>query len=119
MSDDLDLTAAGLDAFRDRVCAAQYRNLGFPGATDIDHSAISPAWWDLLLNNVGDPEVDGLGANNTKRFELARVRFVADLLRAPTGRWGYVTCGASEGTLHALHLARRRFPTAVFYYSSA
>jgi len=119
MSDDLDFTVAGLDAFRDRVRQAQYHNLGFPGATDMDHHAIGAAWWNLLLNNVGDPAVDGLGVNHTKPFELAVIEFVADVLRAPTGRWGYITSGATEGTLHALYLARRRFPTAVVYYSTA
>jgi histidine decarboxylase len=41
-------------------------------------------------------------------------------LRAPADdRWGYVTGGASEGTEHALWLARRRFPGAVVYHSQA
>jgi len=119
MPDDLDLTPAGLDALRQRVRTAQYHNLGFPGATDVDHGPIGSAWWDLLLNNVGDPEVDGLGANHTKSFERAVIEFVAEVLSAPTGRWGYITSGATEGTLQALHLARRRFPTAVVYYSTA
>ena len=119
MTDDLDLTAAGLDALQQRLRTAQYHNLGFPGATDIDHGPIDPGWWNLLLNNVGDPEIDGLGGNHTKGFERAVVRFVADVLRAPDGCWGYITSGASEGTLYALFLARRRFPTGIVYHSIA
>src|SRR5262249_54093200 len=33
--------------------------------------------------------------------------------------WGYVTSGASEGTLYALHLARRLHPGGIVYYSDA
>ncbi|MDQ7904681.1 histidine decarboxylase [Phytohabitans sp. ZYX-F-186] len=112
----VDLT--GLPAFADRLRSAGRYNIGFPGATDIDHTDLSP-WWGRMLNNVGDAFADGLAVNHSKVWERQVLRFVADLLRAPTTWWGYVTSGASEGTLHALHQARRRFPTGVVYHSVA
>jgi histidine decarboxylase len=97
----------------------QPNNLGFPGATDIDHSALAPRL-TTLLNNVGDPADDGLAANHSKVFEREVVDFVADLLRAPAeDRWGYVTTGGTEGNLAALWAARRRYPYGVVYYSTA
>ncbi|BCB74553.1 histidine decarboxylase [Phytohabitans flavus] len=120
---DVDASLDGsLDAvlvgFADRLRQATRFNIGFPGATDIDHTDLL-SWAGRLLNNVGDPDVDGLAANHSKLFERRVLRFVAELLRAPVGWWGYVTSGASEGTLHALYLARRRYPKAVCYYTTA
>ncbi len=73
-----------------------------------------------MLNNLGDPNVEGDYPHHTKTQEREAVGFVADLLRAPADdRWGYVTGGASEGTEHALWLARRRHPGGVVYHSVA
>jgi histidine decarboxylase len=53
-------------------------------------------------------------------MERQVVTFLADLLRAPEhDRWGYITAGASEGTLYALWLARSRYPNGVVYHSEA
>jgi histidine decarboxylase len=94
-------------------------NIGFPGAVDVDHTAFAPVL-ACLLNNIGDPMVDGVAANHTKAFEREVVDVVADLVRAPADdRWGYVTSGGTEATLYALHLARTRYPDAVVYASSA
>jgi histidine decarboxylase len=109
-----------LAALTARLDAARGHNIGFPGATDLDLSPVLDAVGRLLLNNVGDPWVDGIGANHSKPFERAVVNVVADLLRAPTGdRWGYVTSGGSEGNLYGLRLAAQRHPDAVVYVSDA
>ncbi len=120
MAGELGPLLAELDALAARLEAARPCNIGFPGATDFDYSALAPLFIHHLLNNVGDPYVDGVAANHTKAMEREVVNFIADLLRAPADdRWGYVTTGASEGTLYALHLARSLHPGAVVYHSDA
>jgi histidine decarboxylase len=69
---------------------------------------------------VGDPYVEGASPGQVKDLEREVLHRVADLERAPADdRWGYVTGGASEATLCALHLARRTHPHAVTYLSAA
>jgi histidine decarboxylase len=109
---------AELDALWMRLERERPTNIGFPGATDFDYRPLAP-FLAQLLNNVGDPFVDAT-AGHTKPMEREVVDFVADLLRAPADdRWGYVTSGASEGNLYALHVARRLHPDAVVYHSAA
>src|SRR3989442_7263981 len=80
-------------------------NIGFPGATDFDYTPLAP-FLAVLLNNVGDPYVPGVGGAHTKDLEVEVVEFFADLFGAPPGdRWGYLTSGGSEATLYALRLA--------------
>jgi histidine decarboxylase len=118
---DLDLAiTTELDEMLTRLDRARARNIGFPGATDFDYTALAPIVTRQLLNNVGDPYTDGVAVNHTKAFERQVIDFLADLLRAPQDdRWGYVTSGASEGTLYALYLARTLYPHAIVYHSSA
>jgi histidine decarboxylase len=93
--------------------------IGFPAASDVDYTPLAP-FLGFLLNNLGDPAVDGDYPHHTKPQEREVVDTVADLLRAPKDdRWGYVTGGATEGTEQALYLARTRHPGAVVYYSQA
>ena len=119
MAADLDpASRAALGALLDRLEQARPTNIGFPGALDFDYSELAPLFAQHLLNNVGDPYTDGVAANHTKSFEREVVGFVAGLLRAPgQACWGYVTSGASEGTLYALHLARGLHPTGMVYVS--
>ncbi len=120
MAGELGPLIAELDALTARLEAARPFNIGFPGAIDFDYAPLAPLFAHQLLNNVGDPDIDGIAANHTKAMEREVVSFVADLLRAPADdRWGYVTTGASEGTLYALHLARSLYPGAVIYHSEA
>jgi histidine decarboxylase len=98
---------------------ARTHNIGFPSAVDFDYRRLEPLFRHVL-NNVGDPGVDGAGANHTKAIERAVVGFVADLMRAPQARrWGYVTTGGSEGNLCGLYLARGRLRHPVVYRSEA
>jgi histidine decarboxylase len=99
--------------------AARRFDIGFPGATDLTFPALGEILTGQLLNNVGDPWDAGHGRNHTKTVEQQVVATVADLLRAPPHRWGYVTTGATEGTLHALDEAWQRFPDLVVYTSTS
>jgi histidine decarboxylase len=105
-------------ALTSRLEAARRFNIGFPGATDMDFTALGALLGGQLLNNVGDPMVDGLGVNHTKALERAVVNAVADLFRAPLeDRWGYVTTGGSEGNLYALRQAASLHPGGMIYVS--
>jgi histidine decarboxylase len=101
-----------------RLEAARWFNIGFPGATDVDFTPLGSLLSGQLLNNIGDPMVDGIAVNHTKALERAVVDSLADLFRAPPDdRWGYVTAGGSEGNLYALHLAATHYPDAMVYAS--
>ncbi|HKT05215.1 MAG TPA: histidine decarboxylase [Rugosimonospora sp.] len=103
-----------------RLDAAGSATLGFPASYDIDWSPLAPIFSRGLLNNLGDAYTDGLYPLHVKDFEREAVDALADLFRAPAGdRWGYVTGGATEGILHGLWLARRLYPRAVVYHSTA
>lgn len=121
MAADLDEeSVAELTRLIRRLEAVRPYNIGFPGAVDFDYDALADLFARHLLNNVGDPYVDGAGHNHTKAMEREVVGIVADLLRAPADdRWGYVTSGGSEGNLYALHLARSLYPDAIAYVSDA
>jgi histidine decarboxylase len=114
---DLTDTVAALTH---RLDEARPYNIGFPGATDLDYTPLADLLTTHLLNNVGDPWIDGLAANHTKAFEREVVWFLADLFRAPTSdRWGYVTTGGSEGNLYPLWLARTLYPDGLLLRSAA
>jgi histidine decarboxylase len=102
-----------------RARVARRYDIGFPGATDLTFPELAELLTGQLLNNVGDPWDDGHGRNHTKHLEREVLDTVADLLRAPPVRWGYVTTGSTEGTLHALAEARASYPDAVVYTSAA
>src|SRR5262245_19867609 len=106
--------SAELTALERRLRTTQPTNLGFPVAVDFDYGPLTQFSGRYLLNNVGDPLVDGAGHNHTKHMEREIITTVADLVRAPhNDRWGYVTGGGTEGNLYALYLARTLHPDAV------
>ncbi|HEY0699733.1 MAG TPA: histidine decarboxylase [Micromonospora sp.] len=119
MDSGTDDVAADLAALLDALDADRFHNIGFPGATDFDYTALFPLF-NRLLNNVGDPFVDGAGAAHTKAMEREAIEALADLFRAPPDdRWGYVTSGGTEANLYGLLLGRSRYPDALVYYSEA
>ncbi len=52
-------TRRELEALEIRLNQARPVTIGFPGAVDFDYSPLSPFFAHHLLNNVGDPTVDG------------------------------------------------------------
>jgi histidine decarboxylase len=103
----------------DRARTNRRYDIGYPGATDISFDALGEWLTGQLLNNIGDPWDVGHGRNHTKDIEQQVIHRVAGLLRAPKGHWGYITTGATEGTLHALDDAWQRYPDCVVYASTA
>jgi histidine decarboxylase len=107
-----------LDELYTSVSRAQRYSIGFPGARDLSVPVLE-RWLTLHLNNIGDPYDEGLVPLNSKRLERQVVSTIAQLMRAPDTRWGYVTSGSTEGNEHALYEARRRYPDVVAYTSAA
>lgn len=94
--------------------------IGFPAGSDIDWRPLADLFTRGLLNNLGDPDTDGLYPLHVKDLEREAVDMLADLFRAPVGdRWGYVASGATEATIYGLELARRLHPGAVVLHSGA
>ncbi|GAA1889844.1 histidine decarboxylase [Asanoa iriomotensis] len=94
--------------------------LGFPAASDVDWSPLADIFSRGLLNNLGDPFVDGLFPFHSKDFERDAIGILADLFRAPADDgWGYIAANASEATVYGLDLARRLHPDAIVLHSAA
>lgn len=109
-----------LDRLADRRAAVAPFDIGFPAATDIDYTPLTSRLAGRLLNNLGDPTVEGLYPHHTKRQEREAIGILGDLLHAPAqDRWGYIAGGASEGTEYALLVARSLYPDAIAYHSAA
>jgi len=117
-SGDIDPSPVVAKLLTDAQAARRY-DIGFPGATDLTFPYLAEILTGQLLNNVGDPWDLGHGRNHTKTIEQRVITTIADMLRAPQSRWGYVTTGSTEGTLHALDEAWRRYPDLVVYTSTA
>ncbi|WIM99981.1 histidine decarboxylase [Actinoplanes oblitus] len=101
-----------------RLTTAARTSIGFPCAVDIDYRPLGPLL-GVLLNNLGDPQVDGIQPMHAKDIERDVLDFFAALFRAPAGWSGYVTSGGTEGTHYGLWLGRTRLPNAVAFHSAA
>jgi histidine decarboxylase len=113
-------TQQQLDALLARLTTSRATNIGFPAAFDLDFAPLAPLFTSMLLNNLGDPAVDGDYPNHTKPQEREALDAIATLLRAPVENWwGYVTSGATEGSEYALWQARLRYPEGLVYHSAA
>jgi len=108
-----------LTTLRQRLDLDRLTNIGFPSALDFDYTELAP-FFGYVLNNIGDPYVDGVAGRHTKELERDVVEYFADLFHAPPDdRWGYVTTGGTEGNASGLHLARTLHPDAIVYHSNA
>lgn len=92
-------------------------HLAFPGGTDVTYPELAEALSSHQINNVGDSYDDGHGRNHTKAYEREVIDWFATLFGAGKKAWGYVTPGATEGTIHALDEAATAYPNLVVYAS--
>lgn len=90
--------------------------LGLPGNMKFDSKPILP-FFELLLNNVGDPFENSNYKLHTKKFELQILSFFAKLYDLNENYWGYITTGGTEGNMHGLLTGRERFPDGLLYFS--
>ncbi|WP_084558023.1 pyridoxal-dependent decarboxylase [Hamadaea tsunoensis] len=111
-----------LAAVAERWTAGRRTNIAFPGAYDlgplIDQHFAAAGLWSQLGNNIGSPYDDGHGHDHSKPQERQVVDLLADMFGAPASRWGYVTSGSTESTLHALYDAKQQLPGLVVYTSA-
>ncbi len=106
-----------LDALLQRTRTLQEHVLGYPCSRDFDSKDLLP-FFEVLLNNIGDPFHTGTWKVDSRDFEREVLEFFAELFRAPPKAWwGYVTNGGTEGNLYGLYLARELHPKGVVYYS--
>ena len=113
-----DQIPAVLAELRTRLDATRPTNVGFPSTLDLDITPLLP-FFNVLLNNVGDPDQAAVFPAHTKDLERAVIDIIASLLGAPADdRWGYVTGGGTEGIEYGLLLARTLYPDAQVYYST-
>lgn len=94
-------------------------DIGYPRATDLPYPALDAIMTGFALNNYGDPWSIGALHHSTKAIEQQVIETVGDILGAPSGRWGYVTTGSTQGIEHALMEAARTYPGVVVYTSTA
>lgn len=122
----LEAAESAVTALIDRLAQAG-QAAGFPAAGAFDWSPLAGVFTCGLINNLGNPYVDGHYPRHAKDLEREALDLLADLLRAPADdRWGYIGSGDSEGLLWSLRLARRLFSgpssatlPAVVYFSAA
>lgn len=93
--------------------------IGFPGASDFDYREVYP-FFDMIINNVGDPAVPSLYTVQTKELEQEVIQFFAGMWRAPANDfWGYITTGTTEGNMYGLYTACETYPEGILYYAKA
>jgi histidine decarboxylase len=109
-----------LDEIGTRIQRASGTSIGFPGATDIDYSAVQ-RFHKSIINNIGDPECNGRESRHAKGEERQVIEQVVGMFGGSVpGCWGYVTqAGSTEGNQWGLWLARERYPDGVVFYSSS
>ncbi|WP_328373206.1 pyridoxal-dependent decarboxylase (plasmid) [Streptomyces sp. NBC_00445] len=97
----------------------QPRVLGYPGSLDFSFRDLAPLL-DVFVNHVGDPSQNDASGVHAKAFELAVIRFFAEMAGAPDVEdvYGYVTSGGTEGLERGLELARECHPHAPVYTTS-
>jgi histidine decarboxylase len=77
-------------------------------------------FFDLMINNIGDPWVASQYHVHTRTLEVEVLDFFARMFRVPSDAyWGYVTNGGTEGNMYGLHAGREQYPDAVVCYSDA
>ena len=90
--------------------------IGYPCSAEFSYEELY-RFLSLPLNNVGDPWGTTNYQLNTHDFEREVVSYFAKLYGAELDFWGYINNGGSEGNLCGLHVAKKRFPDGIVYYS--
>lgn len=106
---------AWLQAMRDET----YYDIGFPRATDLPYPKLGARLAEVTLVNVGDPWDNGNIRHHSKIFERAAVNAIADLIAAPSTRWGFVTTGSAAAIEHAITSAAYTFGGKLTCYASS
>jgi len=116
--DSLPATNAILNEYEERLQRRSTRHMGYP--YNLTHNSEELArFMRYSINNLGDPFISSNYGVHSRIFEVAVVKFFANLWKAPKDEyWGYVTTCGTEGNLHAMLLARERHPDGIIYTSA-
>ncbi|APJ04803.1 histidine decarboxylase [Silvanigrella aquatica] len=90
--------------------------IGYPVNEKFNYSILNK-FFELSLNNAGDPFNNSNYKLNTHEFESEVVSFIANLYYKNENFWGYITNGGTEGNLFGLHVGRLCYPDGIVYYS--
>lgn len=106
-----------LDSLLDHLDNCSKYHLGYPLNQKINYQHLAPLL-NFIVNNLGDPYVQGNYGLNTKNFEQEVVDFIAQLYCLDkSDTWGYVTSGGTEGNLCGILLGRELYPEGILYCS--
>ncbi len=106
-----------IDALLERLEQRTKFHAGYPYNLQIDYQKILPLL-EYMLNNLGDPYVEGNYGLNTKDFEREVIQFFANLYHLPIDdTWGYITSCGTEGNLYGILLGRELYPNGILYGS--
>jgi len=80
--------------------------IGYQVSQGFDYSALFE-FFNLNINNVGDPYIDSNYGVNSRKMERSVLEFFAELFRARhRNYWGYVTSGGTEANMYGLYVGR-------------
>ncbi|MFA5773249.1 MAG: histidine decarboxylase [Candidatus Paceibacterota bacterium] len=91
--------------------------VGYPGNLNNDFSELYK-FFDLIINNCGDPNEKGAYRMDSKEYEGKTLEFFRKLYNFdsdPEKFWGYLTSGGTEGNLMGLLMGRIKYPDGVVY----
>ena len=92
--------------------------IGFPTNMDFDLRQLYP-FFDLHINNAGDPFSKSNTRTNVKDIEIEILEFFAKYLKIEKEAfWGYVTNGGTESNECGLFIAREKYSNGVLYFST-
>ena len=106
-----------LHDFRQRIMDNSFFSIGIPINLNLDYHELSD-FFDLFLNNIGDPLINRSRDLSSRKFEQEVLNFFAKLYHSSEKEcWGYVTSGGTEGNMYGLWMGRERYPDGILYYS--
>ena len=95
-----------MDELEKRIKNSLSTYLGYPCNCGYSYADVLK-FFNLHINNVGDPNVSGTYRANTKDIELQVLEFFADLWGIKRENvWGYITHSGTEGNLQGLFVGR-------------
>lgn len=106
-----------IDSLKERLEYRKKFHAGYPYNFNFSYQKLLPLL-EYMLNNLGDPYVEGNYGLNTKDFECEVIHFFAKLYHLHSDdTWGYITSGGTEGNLYGIFLGRELYPNGVLYGS--
>ncbi|MCT4642153.1 MAG: histidine decarboxylase [Bacteriovoracaceae bacterium] len=113
----MQATQALLQDFYTYLLKQRKQMIGYPSNQSYNFENLYK-FFELSINNIGDPLSEGPYKLKAHKFEKEVVEFLADLVGVEGDNfWGYVTNGGTEGNMYGLYIAREIYPNSIVYYS--